>query len=312
MESENASKLEKKLASLNSSSPLRTPVVVISAAFVSVLIVLCLANGIIPGPEIIVLCFFVYAIHAARSRRFVNEWIPFVLVFLSYGSMNTLVGSLSKSVHVIQPANADLKLFGVIPTLVLQQFYRSPFLDYLSTFLYSLHFVIPVVFAFLLWKYFPKNYRGYVLAFTIGTYAALMTYLFYPVAPPWYGVNAIRVLNELDKDLGVPFYRSFFDFVGSNPFAAFPSLHAMYPWLISLYALKIGKVKALPVLIFPTGVWFSVIYLGEHYVIDIIGAVIYGTLAFLAAEKLVPLIVQKRSRSLKTKESLKQFENLPS
>jgi len=312
MKSEKASKLEKKLASLSAYAPLRTPVTLVSAVFVSMLISLCLANGIIPGPEIIVICFFIYSIYAARSRRFVNEWIPFVLVFLSYGSMNTLVGSLSKSVHVSQPINADLKLFGAVPTLVLQQFYRSAFLDYLSMFFYSLHFVIPVVFAFLLWKYFPKNYRGYVLAFTIGTYAALMTYLLYPVAPPWYGINAIRVLTQLDKNLGVPFYRSIFDFVGSNPFAAFPSLHAMYPWLISLYALKIGKAKALPVLIFPAGVWFSVVYLGEHYVIDIIGAVIYATLAFLVAEKLVPLIVQKRSHSLTTKESFKQFENLPS
>jgi membrane-associated phospholipid phosphatase len=226
--------------------------------------------------------------------------------------MNTLVGSLSKNVHVTQPINADLKLFGVVPTLVLQQFYRSPFLDYLSTFLYSLHFVIPVVFAFLLWKYFPRNFRGYVLAFTIGTYAALMTYLFYPVAPPWYGVNAIRVLTELDKNSGVPFYRSFFDFVGSNPFAAFPSLHAMYPWLISLYTLKIGKAKALPILVFPAGVWFSVVYLGEHYVIDVIGAVIYGTCAFLIAEKLIPFIVQRHSHFLTRKDSLRQSETLPS
>lgn len=302
MENEDASKLEKKSTSFS----LRTPVVVISTVFVSLLIVLCLANGIIPGPEIIIMFFFIYAMYAERSRRFVNEWAPFVLVFLSYEAMNSLVGSLSKFVHVNELMNADLKLFGAIPTLLLQQFYRSPFLDYLSTFFYSLHFVAPVVFAFLLWKYSPGNYRGYVLTFAIGTYAALITYLFYPSAPPWYGVNATRVLTQLDGDLGVPFYRSFFDFVQSNPFAAFPSLHAMYPWLISLFSLKIGKAKALPILVFPAGVWFSTVYLGEHYVVDLIGAVIYGTCAFLIAEKLIPLIAQRRSHFLTRKDSLKQ------
>ncbi len=306
MEGESASRLETKPSSLS----LRIPVVVISIIFVSVLIVLCLTNGIIPSPEIIVMCFFIYAIYAESGHRFVNEWAPFVLVFLSYEAMNTLVGSLSKTVHVNELINADFKLFGAIPTLVLQQFYRSPLLDYLSTFFYSLHFVAPVVFAFLLWKYHPGNYRGYVLTFAIGTYAALITYLLYPSAPPWYGVNATRVLTQLDGDLGVPFYRSFFDFLQSNPFAAFPSLHAMYPWLISLYSLKIGKAKALPILVFPAGVWFSTVYLGEHYVADLIAAVIYGTCAFLIAEKLIPFIVQRRSRFLTRKDSLKQFETL--
>ena len=259
MESEDASKLETKPTSFS----LRAPVIVISAIFVSLLIVLCLANGIIPGPEIIIVCFFIYAMYAERSRRFVNEWAPFVLVFLSYEAMNTIVGSLSKGLHVTELINADLKLFGAIPTLVLQQFYRSPFLDYLSTFFYSLHFVAPVVFAFLLWKYSPGNYRGYVLTFAIGTYAALITYLLYPSAPPWYGVNATRVLTQLDGDLGVPFYHSFFDLIQSNPFAAFPSLHAMYPWLISLYSLKIGKAKALPIIVFPAGVWSAQFILGS-------------------------------------------------
>jgi membrane-associated phospholipid phosphatase len=194
--------------------------------------------------------------------------------------------------------NADLRLFGSIPTLVLQQYFRSPFLDYMGAFFYSLHFVLPVTFAFVLWKFYPKNYGGYTLTLVVGTYAALITFLFYPVAPPWSGVNAVRILFQLDQHLGVPFYRTIFDFVQSNPFAAFPSLHAMYPWLISLYAFKIVRVKALPVLVLPFGVWFSAVYLGEHYVVDVIGGVVYGTLAFLFVEAVIPFIVQRRSNGL--------------
>jgi membrane-associated phospholipid phosphatase len=67
----------------------------------------------------------------------------------------------------------------------------------------------------------------------------------------------------------------------------------MYPWLIFLYALKIKRTKALPVLSFPVGVWFSAVYLGEHYVVDLIGGVIYGTCAFFLAEKLIPLFIQR-------------------
>jgi membrane-associated phospholipid phosphatase len=115
----------------------------------------------------------------------------------------------------------------------------------------------------------------------------------YPAAPPWAGVDATRILFDVDKSFGVPFYRTLMDFVSSNPYAAFPSLHAMYPTIISLYALKIKKSKALPILILPVGVWFSAVYLGEHYVIDIVGGALYAVTAFLVVEKLVPRIAKK-------------------
>lgn len=270
--------------------------IALPAAFSLALLSFCLAYGVIPGPETLMLCFFIYAAYNKRSRRFVKDWFPFLSLFLCYEAMSTIVPTLSKAVHVAEPITIESKLFGSIPTLVLQQLCRTPFLDYLGALFYSLHFFAPTVFAFLLWKYAPENYRKYVLALGIGTYSALITFLVYPVAPPWYGVHAIRILTQLDQNLGVPFYRSIFDFVESNPFAAFPSLHAMYPTLISLYALKIKKAKALPVLLFPVGVWFSTIYLGEHYVIDIIGGAAYAVCAFLLAEKIIPLVMQARTK----------------
>jgi membrane-associated phospholipid phosphatase len=269
------------------------------AIYLAVLGAFCIAYGIFPGPELIVGCFLIYAAYNKWSRRFIRDWVPFVALFLCYEAMNGAVGGLGRVVHIYQPMSLELQLFGSIPTLVLQQFYRMPLLDYLGAFFYSLHFIAVTVFAFLLWKYRPQNYSGYVLALAIGTYSALITFLLYPVAPPWYGAGATRILYQVDQNIGIPFYRTLFDFVESNPFAAFPSLHAMYPWLISLYTLKIKKAKALPVLLFPFGVWFSAVYLGEHYVIDIIGGVVYGTCAFLLAEKLIPLLTRHAPRRTK-------------
>jgi len=266
------------------------------AVYASILCVFCLAYRVIPGPELLVLCFFIYAAYNKRTRRFAADWVPFVSLFLSYEAMNGFVGSLSGMVHVAEPITAEMRLFGSIPTLVLQQFYTTPFLDYLGAFFYSLHFIAPTAFAFLLWKYYPGNFQRYTLALAIATYSALITFLVYPVAPPWYGVNATRILLQVDNNLGIPFYRTIVDYISSNPFAAFPSLHSTYPWLISLYALKIKKTSALPVLLFPVGVWFSAVYLGEHYVVDVIGGVIYATCAFLLVEKLAPLLAQMRHR----------------
>ena len=261
------------------------------AVYLVILAVFCFVYDVFPSPEFIVLVFFIYAAYNKTSRRFIGDWAPFVLIFLSFEAMNGLVGGLPKLVHVEQPANLEIQLFGSIPTLVLQHLYRSPILDYLGAFFYSLHFIMPTVFAFVLWKYSPKNFRNYVLALAICTYSALVTFLVYPAAPPWYGVDATRILFQVDNNLGIPLFRTTIDFISSNEFAAFPSIHAMYPWLISLYALRVKKTKALPILIFPAGVWFSAVYLGEHYVIDIIGGIIYATCAFILVEKLVPFLV---------------------
>jgi len=97
------------------------------------------------------------------------------------------------------------------------------------------------------------------------------------------GVGATRVLFQVDNKMGVPMYRAIYDYIGVNPFAAFPSLHSAFPWIIALFAIKAWKKKALPILIFPFMVWFSAVYLGEHYVIDVVGGVLYATLAFIVA-----------------------------
>lgn len=272
----------------------RVLAVFLPAAYMFALGLICLKFGVIPGPEILVLAFFIYAAYDSRSRRFVKDWFPFVSIFLCYEAMYAIVPILSTTVHVLEPIALEMQLFGSIPTLILQQSIRTPLLDFLGAFFYSLHFFAPTIFAFLLWKYRPADYRSYVLAFGIGTYSALITFLIYPVAPPWYGVpGVVRILTQLDHALGVPFYRSIFDLIEANPFAAFPSLHAMYPTLIALYAFKIKGKKVWPVLIFPVGVWFSVVYLGEHYIIDVLGGIFYAVCAFFLAEKIIPLLSRK-------------------
>jgi membrane-associated phospholipid phosphatase len=256
--------------------------------------IFCIWYNVIPGPEFLVLCFFIYAAYNKWSKKFVKDWIPFLTIFVSYQAMYGLVGAVAGIVHIAEPITAELQLFGSIPTVMLQQLYRLPVLDYMGAVFYSVHFFAPTIFAFFMWRTRPKDYWKYTGAFAILTYSALITFLVYPVAPPWYGVNGVtRVLFDVDKSLGVPVYRTIYDFIEPNQFAAFPSLHSAFPWLISLYAFKIGKAKALPILVFPFGVWFSAVYLGEHYVVDVLGGIAYATLAFLASEKLIPYIQRK-------------------
>jgi membrane-associated phospholipid phosphatase len=42
--------------------------------------------------------------------------------------------------------------------------------------------------------------------------------------------------------------------------------------------------------VYPVGVWFSAVYLGEHYVVDVIGGIAYATIAFILAEKIIAYV----------------------
>jgi membrane-associated phospholipid phosphatase len=277
--------------------------IALPALYVLVLSIFCLSYNVIPGPEFLVLCFFIYAAYNKRSKRFVKDWIPFVTLFVSYQAMYGLVGSVAGIVHVSEPITAELQMFGSIPTVMLQQLYRMPVLDYLGAFFYSIHFFAPTIFAFFLWRTSPKDYSKYTIALVVLTYSALITFLVYPVAPPWYGVRGVtRILFDVDKSLGVPVYRTIYDVIEPNQFAAFPSLHSAFPWLITLFALKIGKLKALPILIFPFGVWFSAVYLGEHYIVDVLGGIAYATVAFILVEKLIPYVQFRHTKGLNPQE----------
>jgi membrane-associated phospholipid phosphatase len=276
------------------------------ALYAAVFGIFCLVYDIIPGPEFLVLCAFIYAAYNNWSRRFVKDWVPFVIIFLSYEVMYGVVGTISKFNLHTGPHNLEYALFGSIPSLVLQQTVRSPILDYMGAFFYSLHFFAPTIFGLVLWRLASKHYWKYTISLGILTYSSLTTFLAYPVAPPWIAVHGVaRILTaSVDKNLGIPVYKTLFDYFGANQYAAFPSLHSALPWLIFLFAFYVWKWKSLPVLAFPIGVWFSAVYLGEHYVLDVLAGIAYATMAFVIAVKVIPY-VQSRKIRLRKPQRLK-------
>ncbi len=263
------------------------------AVYAVVLVIFCLVYEIIPGPEFLVLIFLIYAAYNQRTWRFLKDWLPFITVFLSYEAMYGVADVFAKNNLHSGPLNLEHFLFGsTIPSIILQQSIRLPALDYLGAFFYSLHFFAPTIFAFILWRESPKDYWKYTIAFGVLSYSALLTFLAYPVAPPWIAVPGVsRILTgSVDASLGLPVYKPIFDFLSPNQYAAFPSMHSALPWLISLFTIKIWKTKALPILIFPIGVWFSAVYLGEHYFVDVLGGILYATVAFVVVETLLPYL----------------------
>lgn len=232
-----------------------------------------------------------------RTRSFVLDWIPFLFILISYDFLRGFADNLSSRVHYIELINADKFLFTFVPTVALQDFFYQAgnlrWYDYLATIFYFLHFALPLGFGFLLWIISKNYFRVFVLSILLLSYAGWISYLVYPAAPPWlakeqgYLPGVHKILDETLKVFPAKFelptiYHKF----NPNPVAAIPSMHAAYPLLVLLYCLRFFKLKGLIFTPYVLGVWLSLIYLGEHYVIDVIIGAIYALFFYTLANLL--------------------------
>jgi membrane-associated phospholipid phosphatase len=69
-----------------------------------------------------------------------------------------------------------------------------------------------------------------------------------------------------------------------NQFAAFPSLHAAFPALAALYAWSRYRALSIALVLWTVAVMASIVYLGEHYIVDALDGLIYVAVATIAVE----------------------------
>ena len=110
---ENAAKVAEKLQIDYSS---RNWGRVFSGIYLAVLCTFCLIYKVFPGPEFLVLCFFIYAAYRKWARRLMKDWVPFIALFLAYETMYGIADNISGIVHVNELIIVESQIFGGIPT----------------------------------------------------------------------------------------------------------------------------------------------------------------------------------------------------
>ena len=278
------------------------------AAYAVLLSVLMIARGISVTPDVVVVAFGLAALLLGRGKLFLRDWIPFLALFFAYELMRGYADKFGLPVHVADVVSLERIVgLGGIPTSFLQQLlHQGPAtapdgLATISVVFYFLHFPLPLAVGFLLWIHQRRTYYDFVGALILLSMAGFVTYLLLPVAPPWYAADPLKsqpycggpcvdgVLHL--RDTGFQGLVSLFGIkgyiysysaysIGSNDVAAFPSLHAGYPFLAFLFARRAFGRTGWLMLAYTACVWFAIVYLGEHWVVDIIGGVIYATVAY--------------------------------
>jgi membrane-associated phospholipid phosphatase len=279
-----------------------------SVLYLALIFGVMLWRGISIEPEWVVLALLMIAIALGRGRSFVADWGPFLILFFGYEAMRGFAANTGFAPHDLSGLERTV-FAGTLPTLTLQHaFYRvetvSP-QDVIAMFFYFMHFPLPILVGFVFWIRSREHYRRFIAALLLMALLSFITYLFFPSAPPWYQFQegqvpasevVHKILNEtVDKLWGNNYFVSpLYSHLNPNKFAAFPSLHAAFPALAAVYAWSRYRPLAIGLILWTAAVLISIVYLGEHYVVDALDGFIYVAVAALIVEFVNRRLIRRR------------------
>lgn len=178
--------------------------------------------------------------------------------------------------------NVDRFLFfGADPNVVLQdRFWQSTpqWWDVVASTTYMTHFVIPPIAMGALWATSRYQWWRFMKRFASVLVVACAMFIVLPAAPPWMAADR-GVIDPLVRQTGRGFSKLGLHAFASdwqistkwgNAVAAMPSLHSSFALIVPAFFLPWIQPRwlKLAVLVFPILMLISLVYLGEHWVID--------------------------------------------
>ena len=194
------------------------------------------------------------------------------------------VGPFPLQVETMRDIDRALFL-GHDPNVVLQEHFWKPqvrWWDYVASTTYMTHFVLPIIVMAVLWAVSHRQWTRFMKRFATLLMVACTMFILLPTAPPWMVGShkyPYRLFDELQRNAGRGFramgFKGFTNDYGvqlshGNAVAAMPSLHASFALIVPLFFMRWVRrrwVKAV-MLLFPVTMLTSLVYLGEHWVID--------------------------------------------
>jgi membrane-associated phospholipid phosphatase len=203
---------------------------------------------------------------------------------------------------------------GELPTLRLQRALeglgRRNLLDRALTWTHWLWFLEPHLSLTLILvrhnERFPRAARQLAATYDIG--CAL--YFLVPTAPPWWASEqgltdgkVRRIMVEVGEQTWGRAWPRMYASLGGNPWAAMPSLHFATSLMDALLLSEAGRAEGAFGWAYAAKLGFALVYLGEHYVTDLIaGALLVG--AVRSGEPLVEPLVMKVNSGLQRLEQI--------
>jgi len=222
------------------------------------------------------------------NRALVTELFVLILVGLTYtigfilsrrfATREIAVGNAHKIVTAEQHLNIFFEL-GFQQTIL--SVVNDSFMRFINNFYLFAH--LPCSIAFLLWVFFyhKKQYYRFRNSFLLAHIVCILVEVLFPCAPP-------RMLGELGfVDTMLVYSKADLmtleEAAGVNPYAAMPSMHFCYAFLVGSWGFALSK-KLLHKTLFVCYtfvVFFGVIVTGNHFIADCLAALVINVAGYV-------------------------------
>lgn len=250
---------------------------------------------------VLVILFNALYYASSETRKLILGFSIFIVYWIIFDYMKIIPNYLFHSVDIEHIYNLEKSIFGIRSEgLVLtpnEYFTRhsAPWTDLLAGIFYLTWVPVPLAFAVLLFFRNRREFLYFSLTFLLVNLLGFVVYYLHPAAPPWYVEHYGFTFNHstpgntaglarFDALVGAGVFKSIYA-KSSNVFAAMPSLHSSYPLIVVFYAFRNKIYYLLPLFIaIMLGIWFSAVYSGHHYLLDVLAGIscaIVGILLFL-------------------------------
>jgi membrane-associated phospholipid phosphatase len=137
-----------------------------------------------------------------------------------------------------------------------------------------------------------------------------IVYAAVPTAPPWWAsaegytdAKVRRIMQEVGEEEWGRAWPVLYDTLGGNPWAAMPSLHLATSMMAALLLAEAGPVGGALGWAYAAALGFALVYLGEHYVVDLLAGIAI-VIAVRRGERYVEPVAQALSRALQRLERI--------
>ena len=276
--------------------------VIVITAFFLILTAVCI--GLRPEHFLMAGVFLVLFFAGQTTRKLAVALLPFFIFGISYDWMRVYPNYQVNPIDVKGLYEAEKSLFGLSvdgAVLIPCEYFalnHCPVADFFAGIFYLCW--VPVPIAFGLWLYLKgdrKVYLRFAMVFLLVNLIGFAGYYIHPAAPPWYAMNYgfepildtpgnVAGLGRFDELLGCSIFNSIYG-RNANVFAAVPSLHAAYMVVALAYAVMDRSKKWLIALfaVIMVGIWWTAVYSGHHYLIDVMLGISCALLGIFVFEK---------------------------
>jgi membrane-associated phospholipid phosphatase len=222
-----------------------------------------------------------------------KTWSPIVIIPINFTELHYLVHTVSPIDYDQALINMDYGLFGVHPTVWMEQLANPWLTEYLQI-IYTTFYFLPIILAYILWRkkeYEEFDFFTFVIVF--GFYLSYLGYFIVPAVGPRFTLDHLQSF-PVTGIWATDAIRHTLDTLENIQRDAFPSGHTEMTLLSMIYAYKYSKKYFYVLLVIGSSLIFSTVYLRYHYVVDVIAGIALAIAVVITARSVYNILNDKK------------------